>query len=221
MKATDDSRGSERGERLYGGLTAEERRVERRRRLIDTALDRFGTDGYTATGIERICSQAGVTARHFYDEFGSRETLLLAVFDEIVTSTLDAVAAAVAAAGPDPVEAVRRGINAFLHSMLDDPRNARVQCLEVVGVSPELEAHRREVLHLYAHLVAEQGRALGARDVPSERSRLAGALALVGGTNQLLVEYLLDDPAERPSLEDLTEDIVGIYVAVGHFDRPV
>ena len=29
------------------------------------------------SGIERICSQAGVTARHFYDEFGSRETLPL------------------------------------------------------------------------------------------------------------------------------------------------
>ena len=89
--------------------------------------------------------------------------------------------------------------------------------LEVVGVSPALEAHRRNVLHLYAHLVAEQGRALGVRDIRSEQSRFHGALALVGGTNELLIEHLTQAGHEHPAMDALTEDIVGVYIAVGRF----
>lgn len=215
--------GTKTGERLYGGLTADQRRAERRRRLLDTALELFGTDGYAATGIERICSRAGVTARHFYDEYGSRENLLRALYDEIVHASLEAVVAAVEPPGDDPVDTVTRGVDAFVHHMLDDPRRARVACLEVVGVSPALEAHRRNVLHLYAHLVAEQGRALGVRDIRSEQSRFHGALALVGGTNELLIEHLTQNGHERgrehghPGMDALTEDIVGVYLAVGRF----
>jgi AcrR family transcriptional regulator len=212
--------GAKGGERLYGGHTAEERRAERRRRLLDTALELFGTDGYSATGIERICSHAGVTARHFYDEFGSRENLLTALYDEIGQTTLESVATAVADIRDDPVATVRAAVNAFLHSMLDDPRHARIQCLEVVGVSPALEAHRRAALHLYAQIVADQIRALGVVDVRREHSRFAGSLALVGGTNELLIEYLTRPDHERPTMDELTEDIVDIYIAVGRFPRP-
>ena len=75
------------GERLYGGMTAEQRRAERRRRLLDTALELFGTDGYPYTGIERICSHAGVTARHFYEEFGNRETLMPVSYTHLTLPT--------------------------------------------------------------------------------------------------------------------------------------
>ena len=171
------------GERLYGGMTAEQRRAERRRRLLDTALELFGTDGYPYTGIERICSHAGVTARHFYEEFGSREGLLVAVYDEIVTEILADVAAAVREAPGDAVELTRAGLRAFVHGMVDDPRRARVTCLEVVGVSPNLEVHRRSVLRRYAELVREQSKVFDVErdpDVPPRR-QIAGALTLVGG----------------------------------------
>jgi AcrR family transcriptional regulator len=207
------------GERRYAGMTADERRAERRRRLLDTALELFGTDGYAYTGIERLCSRAGVTARHFYEEFGSREGLLIALFDDIVRDTLDAVAAAVAAAPRDDAwEMTRAGMLAFVHGMVDDPRRARVQCLEVVGVSPALEARRREVLHLYADLVSEQSRALGLGASSSDRQREAASIALVGGTNELLIEWLTAEGAYQATVDELIDDLVRIYVAVGRDD---
>ena len=206
-------------ERRYAGMTADERRAERRRRLPDTALELFGTDGYAYTGIERLCSNAGVTARHFYEEFGSREGLLVALYDDIVRTTLEAVAAAVAAAPRDDAWAMTRaGMLAFVHGMLDDPRRARVQCLEVVGVSPELEARRREVLHLYADLVSEQSRALGLGETTSDRRRHAASIALVGGTNELLIEWLTGGEAYEATIDELIDDLVRIYVAVGRDD---
>jgi len=208
-------------ERRYAGMTADERRAERRRRLLDTALELFGTDGYAYTGIERLCSRAGVTARHFYEEFGSREGLLTALYDEIVVATLDKVAAAVAAAPRDDALAMARaGMLAFVHGMLDDPRRARVQCLEVVGVSPTLESHRREVLHLYADLVSEQSRALGLGNGGDgrERQRTAASIALVGGTNELMIEWLTDNGKYQATIDELIDDLVRVYVAVGRDD---
>ena len=46
--------------RPYGGRSPEERRADRRRRLLDAALDRFGTTGYASTSITELCSSAGV-----------------------------------------------------------------------------------------------------------------------------------------------------------------
>ena len=185
---------------------------------MDTALELFGTEGYPTVGIERICSHASVTARHFYDEFGSRESLLRAVYDEIVHDALVKVAIAVQEAPLETLESVRIGISAFVHAMLDDPRCARIQCIEVVGVSPEFEAHRREVLHLWAKVVADQGRALGVGPKSDERARFAGSIALVGGTNELLIEYLTDKPADRPPVEVLVNDLVTLFVAMAIID---
>src|SRR5688500_9652842 len=93
--------------RPYRGMSPDERQADRRRRLLDAGLGQFGTSGYARTTIEGLCAGAGVTPRHFYDEFGGREALLVAVFDEIVAWVTDAVGAALAAAPEDPVARAR------------------------------------------------------------------------------------------------------------------
>src|SRR6266536_445680 len=47
-------------ERRYRGRLPDERRAERRRRLLGAGLELFGTVGYHGTSIERLCAQAGV-----------------------------------------------------------------------------------------------------------------------------------------------------------------
>ena len=43
-------------------------------------------------------------------------------------------------------------------------------------------------------------------------------MALVGGTNELLTEYLTQEPSERPALDDLANDLVLLFVAVARVD---
>ena len=202
-------------ERRYRGRTAAERRADRRRRLLDTALELYGTLGYTTVGIERLCGEAGVTARHFYEEFGSREGLLTALFDEICQDAMVDVNRALAEQPPDPPAVARAGIGAFIHSLLGDPRRARVACIEVVGVSPELERHRRAFLHRTAALVSAEGRQLGAVD--RERELGVGfslqALALVAGTNELMIEWIVEP--DHPSIAQVVDSLVSMYLAVG------
>ena len=142
--------------RRYGGRSLEERRRERRRRLVDAGLALFGTDGFTNVTIPSLCAHAGVSPRHFYEEFATREELLRAVYDEVIASTHASVQAALTTAADDPRERTRASLDAFLHAYLDDPRRGRIACLEVVGVSAALERHRRSVIHQFAAVIARE-----------------------------------------------------------------
>jgi AcrR family transcriptional regulator len=203
------------GPRRYGGRTAEERRDDRRRRLLDAGLERFGTVGYAVTTIEQLCSEAHVSPRAFYEAFATREELLRAVYDEVVLVGLARVANAVAAAPDDPEARLRAGLDAFVHAMLDDPRRGRVQTIETVGVSAELTAHRRRYIHAYVDLVVSEAEGYAAEGrVPARDLRLT-ALALVGGVNELIVELLLRDPTDRPDLDHVVAELTAMYLRGG------
>lgn len=198
--------------RRYGGLAPDERRAARRRRLLDAGLELFGSLGYAATSIEELCATARVTARHFYEEFPSREDLLRAVADEVVELALSRLQGALAETPEDPVQRVRAGVNAFVSVMLDDPRRARVCLLESVGVSRDLEAHRREVMEMFAEVTRREAERLAGRGlVPESDFRLA-ALALVGATNELLVHWLCSPNPPEP--EQIVHEIARLFIAV-------
>jgi AcrR family transcriptional regulator len=199
--------------RRYRGLTAEERRAARRQRLLDAGLSAFGTVGYGATTIEQLCSDAGVTPRHFYEEFPSREALLLAVYDESVGMAHDAARAAVAAAPLDLRARTRAGVEAFVHAMCDDPRRARVLCVEAVGISQEFERHRRDVIHAFADLTEAEARRLAEQQGYPPRDLQIRSMALVGAVHELVIEWALG--TDRPPLERLIDELTEIWIAVG------
>src|ERR1019366_4168437 len=105
--------------RVYRGQSNLERREERRDRLLAAGLDLFGTAGYAATSIEGICTTAGVTARHFYEHFASREALLRAVYDGVIAETQRAVLRALTHS-TDAEARATAGVRAFVHAYLED-----------------------------------------------------------------------------------------------------
>jgi AcrR family transcriptional regulator len=202
------------GERLYGGLTGSERRAMRRDRLLDAGLELFATTGYAGTTIEAICVSAAVTPRHFYEEFGSRQQLLAAVFDRAVDTTMmenfDHRTRTVTV--PEDFEAMLRNrVSRFIHAFLDDPRRARVVCIESVGVNAAMEAHRRKHFHRFSLLLQSDAELLA--DRPDARRELVlTTRALVGGTSELIVDWLMDeDPAPLDVLSKVLSDL---YLAV-------
>lgn len=198
--------------RRYRGRAPEERRRARRGRLIEAAVALFGTEGFTETTIERICARAAVATRHFYEEFESREALLRAAYDQVICDTRQAVLVALEGAGSDPRERTRASLDAFLHSYLDDPRRGRIACIEVVGVSPELERHRRSVIHEFAQVIAyESERSARAGHMPV-RDFTLGAIAMAGATNELVIEWFTrPDP---PAIDELRDELLGLFIAV-------
>ncbi len=204
-------------QRPYAGRLPEERRRDRRRRLLDAGLELFAAEGYARATIEGLCAAAGVTGRHFYEEFGSREELLLAVYDELVEGARTSVAAALAAAPDDPGQRARAGLEALVDYMLSDPRRARVQCVEVVGVSERVEARRREVLRDFARMVTREAERAGLPAAARQEGFTLGALALVAGANELIVEAATGSSQLSP--EEIVTTLAEIFEAVARRRR--
>jgi AcrR family transcriptional regulator len=195
----------------YGGRTAQERQAERRDRLLAAGLELFGTQGYASTSIEALCAAARLHPRYFYESFGTREALLRAVYDQHMERLAAAVATALQDAPADPRGRVHAGLTAFVRTQLADARGARITYLEIVGVSVELERHRRDVLRGFAALVEREADALAQAGRLPVRDHHLTALALGGAVDGLLTDCFTD-PAP-PSIEVIVATLVDLFVA--------
>lgn len=197
------------GARRYAGKGPEARRQERRLRLIQAAVEHFGTDGYAGTSIERLCADARVSTRGFYELFDSREALLRDVFDYIVDQARAKVLRDLERAPADPVELAKAGIRAFLAAYTSDPRAARIALVECVGVSAELERHRRESTRGFARIIEMQAEMLVAQDLLPRRSYRLTSLALAGAINELVVDRLHQE--RPPSTDEVAEELTTMF----------
>ncbi len=198
--------------RPWRGQSPHERREVRRRRLLDAALELFGTSGYAATSLTALCARAGVSPRHFYELYAGREPLLADLYDEIVLETARLVEEAYATAPLTASARICAGLSAAITHQTDDPRRARVLHLEAVGVSAWLEQHRRRVLARFAEGTARQYRLLVEDGQMVDRPFGQVATALVGAFDELLVHWLLTEPRTPP--QDLLPAAAEVFLAV-------
>ncbi|MGY1937169.1 TetR/AcrR family transcriptional regulator [Nocardia gipuzkoensis] len=195
--------------RSYGGLSKEQRVAQRQTRLIDAALELFGTQGYAATSIERLCTLANVSTRSFYEDMGSREALLIALGNRITSRALECALAALAATENEPLPTrVVASFRAYLGVTCADARCARVCYVEVVGVSAAVEEWRRQQRRLLsALLISEAERAVGRGETGPRRFDLF-ALAVIGAVTSLAQETVQSTaPDVAVGLDEICEEI--------------
>lgn len=198
--------------RTYAGRSSPQRRADRRARLLAAALELFGTLGWAAGTVERVCAAAGVATRSFYDEFDGREDLLLTLSADLHRDARDAVTAAVSAAPLRLAERVRAGLTAYVRNLTDDPRRARVAHVELRAAGSSLELQRHAAVTGFAALIEHEGWLLArAGERRPDAGRLT-ALALAGAVNELLVDWATAEP--RPPLDPLLDELVRVFVAV-------
>jgi AcrR family transcriptional regulator len=195
----------------YGGRTAEERRAARRTRLLDAGLELFGTRGYANTSIEALCAATRLNPRYFYESFATREALLQAVYDRHMEHLAATVLRALQDAPPDPRGVCEVGLRAFVEAQLADRRNARITYLEIVGVSLELEHHRRGVLRGFAQLVEREADRLASSGQLPTRDHHLTALALGGAVDGLLTDCFTSE--QPPPTAAIVETLVDLFVA--------
>jgi AcrR family transcriptional regulator len=196
--------------RRYRGVSAQQRHLERRERLLDAGLDLLGTEGWAKTTVTAVCARAKLTERYFYQSFPSREHLLVAVFDRIAGEAAEVVLAAVAAAPHDARARARAAIAAYVELVTDDPRKGRVTLLEALGCEA-LETRRRQTLHTFAQLVAVQARSFYGPSVASRRDVELTAHFLVGGLAELLIAWL--QGGLEISRDQLVDHCAALFVA--------
>jgi AcrR family transcriptional regulator len=201
--------------RSYGAKLPAERRAERRARLLAAGLEAFGGQGYAAASIEQLCATAGVSTRNFYEEFESREALLIALHDDLNDRALQAVVAAIANLPETDLEGrAREGVEAYFRVMTSDRRWARIALVESVGLSAAAEAARRAAIARFADLLHAQAERLGRLGVIPRRDYALTATALVGAINGLVSTWTADDEWDAKLPKAVDEAVRLIVVAV-------
>jgi AcrR family transcriptional regulator len=206
--------------RSYGGVSATDRVAARRERLLDAALELYGTRGFAATGVKDVCREAGLTDRYFYESFRHSGELFTAVFDRATSGLLVLVAQKVSEVPPEPEAQVRAAIETFVRALADDPIKARVIFVESAAVGAEVDHHMRASLRQFAALVAATARP-HLPDMP-ERTLELGALALVGAIDRVIIEW--QDGHLDATIDEVIDHLVQLFViaaaSVGVSPRP-
>ena len=169
----------------------------------------FGTAGFPNTTISGLCSKAGVTERHFYEEFASREALLRDVYEAVAARAFDEVFAA-SPRGDDttPQERIRKRTQAYFTYLTRDPRRARIYALEIMATG-ELQHHRRATREKFVSALArgiarmqQRGHAVGI-----DAHLIAAAIS--GAAHELVVEWVL--AKDRPPVDEMAGAIAALW----------
>lgn len=195
--------------RPYGGVTAAERVATRRARLVDAAVELYGTRGFSATGVKDICRVAGLTDRYFYESFAGQADLFVAAFEHVSATLLATVASAVSLAPAEPEAQARAAVHSFVGAIVDDPRLARLLFVEAAAVGGTAEREVRRSIRRFADLIAATARP-HVPDVPAHLVTM-GALSLVGAIQYVLTEWL--DGELDATVQDMTQYFVDMLLA--------
>jgi len=197
--------------RTWRGQSAEERRTARRAQLIEAGIELFGTAGYAATSVKAVCEEAGLTERYFYEAFSDREGLLISIYEILIEDVATDVLNQMIAVDGDMFKMMRAGLGTFARHVTADPRRAKIQQLEVVGVSEALEERRRGAIHAFADLIANTTRRFGGEDRDDLNLDIV-SIGLVGMVNETLVDFVLGKI--ETDIETLINNQVGIFEAL-------
>ncbi|PXX66435.1 TetR family transcriptional regulator [Nocardia tenerifensis] len=200
-------------QRTYGGVSADERRAQRRAALLAAALEIIGTQGLAKLTVSGLCAEAGLNERYYYESFDSREAVLTALIDAIAEELAIAIVAAVGTAPKDPRETARAAIAAGIHVLTDDPRKAKVAL--VAGMAtPELRTRTTETVRVFARMVAAEGIDFyGIDDPDSDPAIDFRANYLVGGLVQTLTAWLQGELSL--TRDELIEHTTDVFVLLG------
>ena len=160
-------------------------RDERRRQLLDEAVEALGRQGYAAVSMADIAEQVGVSKAMVHNVFGSKQALARACLEEVGPGLVTSIAAAQTA--NDPGERAHDTFTAIFTAMAD---------------------HR----HAWA-LINDESLPEGS-DAAMLAKKYRGQLRTMGtvGTRDVLAAAGLEDPLDHDLLDRIWESIVAAAV---------
>jgi AcrR family transcriptional regulator len=201
------------GHRRYAGQTAGERDAARRARLLPVIHEVVGRNGYAAFTVERVCTQANVSTRHFYQLYDGKEAAFADLYDVLLNRAGTRILESLNETRGEPLaDRIPAALLAFLVPMLDDLRTARIVLFEVVGLSHRIEATRLRNRENLIALIEAEGRASVARGEVIDRDWRFVALALVATVTTTALDWLLRK--DRPPVERLEGQLSELAVSL-------
>lgn len=195
--------------RTYKGATPAERVRQRRDQLIAAAVDVFGTYGYRTSTVEHVCARAGLSKRYFYESFADSESLLLACYEQCAEEIFQAMTTAVLGSAEDTDAQLRAALTGYFTAIEADQRRARITLLEILGVSPAVDAaYAAQTARFASSVQALAANAFEASTLPNTQLHVV-AQGIIGAITTIAAQWLLEQ-RRRPC----TQLIAAAYVLV-------
>tara|TARA_R110001592_G_scaffold175466_5_gene414706 strand:- start:26110 stop:26829 length:720 start_codon:yes stop_codon:yes gene_type:complete len=196
--------------RKYGGLSLEERKKQRRSRFLAAGLYVFGTMGYRQASVRRLCQEAKLTDRYFYEACGNLETLLVDVYQQCMTNLSKKILHAISSeygTSKNPESAIIAGLEVFFKE-LENHQVARVCMIELEGLNPEVTQLYNHYIEGFAEILRQlANQAFPEMTMPLSEQKII-ALSLVGAMRQAATSWLANNYAsDRSELVSATSKL--------------
>ncbi|MGL4307136.1 MAG: TetR/AcrR family transcriptional regulator [Mycobacteriaceae bacterium] len=192
----------------YGGRVGRARLYERRRLLIEAALDVFSARSGIPPTIVEVCRIAHVSSRQFYDLFDSRESLLMEIYNTTQDSARLAVRSALGTNPHEPFKARwRRAAQALVDDLAADPRRIKVTFGSLVDLSPQSEKHLHDQHKNWTDLVMGEIKIATTQGVVISRTKNydLAITSLFGSIRAVMLAYT---QGPKNNLQDVSEEII-------------
>jgi AcrR family transcriptional regulator len=114
--------------------TQAERTAATQARLLEAGRRLFATDGFAAVSTQAIVDAAGVTRGALYHQFGDKAGLFAAVYEQVESDLVTAIANRIASAAPETqLDAMRLGARLFLEEC-SSPKVQRIVLIDAPAV---------------------------------------------------------------------------------------
>lgn len=158
---------------------------EAKGKIYLSALKLFAAKGFKNTSVLEIVESAHVSKTTFYQQFSSKEALVVALCQDLI----DEIALEIKrAAMLEPRVAYKAfaGIYRYLDICFTHPAVAHFILLESVGISEEVETVRREAMQGFADLIFVFAYQEFPNQVREEEIRIVSQ-AMVGAVNEVVI----------------------------------
>jgi AcrR family transcriptional regulator len=169
--------------------------AERRRQLLDVAVDVFATRGYFSTSMADVAAGAGVTKPVLYQHFESKESLYLELLADVGDRLLHEIQTAVSAT-QSPRDRVRQGFRSYFSFVAQDPSAFLVL---FGGATRRVEQFEDEALRVEAVIAETIADLIDIPEMSRERRLLLarGVVSIAEGTSRSWInEDVTLDPTE-------------------------
>jgi AcrR family transcriptional regulator len=186
-----------------------------RRRLLHALSEVIGEHGVDGLTVGRVCEQAGVSRRTFYEQFDDCEECLLATFEAQIGRLLSEILPRYEHPGRTRVgtgwlERVRNALTCLLERLDADPGMARLCVIETLRAGPAVLERRAGVLEQLATIVDRGRTEARTNDGPPPLT----AQGVVGGALSVIHARLLERTEDSPGrpLVELTGPLMAMIV---------
>jgi AcrR family transcriptional regulator len=139
--------------RPWRGESAEDRRLQRRERLLEAALNAFAQHGIAKTTMRDICGGARLTERYFYESFSSTEQAFDEVYAMLKVELVQRVAEALIKAPRNIESLAHDGLHAFYTFIQEDPRRGKIMLIDAVSANRFSLERSRSAVKEYVALI--------------------------------------------------------------------